>query len=119
ISQIIRCAYEAFSEMVLPHAVDHHSSGQHVAFVCDGVRKLQPSASIFKIRTIGSRQNFQETAWHNLARCFSLPSQENRRIRGFRTIYKDRCSGRRAGIAELQHVALLTKEEKLVAHARR
>src|SRR5688572_19844808 len=43
--EVVWRAYEAFAEVILPDAVDHHARGERIVGAGDPARELEPSAA--------------------------------------------------------------------------
>src|SRR6476660_4341948 len=54
-AEITWTAHDSGSEVVQPYAIDDHTRVQRVIFRSDGMRQLQPSASLMERRRITSR----------------------------------------------------------------
>ena len=109
VAEVVGRADEAVAEMVLPDAIDHDAGGQRIGRARDGVGELEPAAAVAEARAILAGQDFEEAARHDLARRLGLAADEDRRVRRLRRVHEDVRAGQRAGLGELEQIALLAQ----------
>src|SRR6185436_18601659 len=101
-------------EMVHPHTIDHHASGQRIRFAGDGLGEFQPAAALSEWSWFSTGKNFEEMPGNNFTFRLRLSTHEDRRIPRLRQICDDHGAGWCAGMGQFQLVDLREEELGLV-----
>ena len=113
--KIVRRADEAFAEMMLPDAIDHHARGQRVVLVRDGIGEFEPAAAVAKRGRFGPDNTSRNRRGTTSPGVSAWPRMKIGESFGVGTVDEDVRAGRRAGIHQFQHVALFAQLKYLVA----
>jgi len=60
--------------------LNHHPRGERVVFARDGGGQLGASTAALEFRARRSRQNFEETSWHDRSAIVGFTADKERRI---------------------------------------